>query len=305
MFRRLTESASRTRPLLAAGLALCLAAFGGSAGAQAPATTPEPALWVVRDADTTIYLFGTMHLLRASTQWRSAKVDAALDGASRLVMEVADPDDTAEVAPLVRQYGLSPDRPLSSLLDAKETATLDAAARTIGVSAAQLDGLRPWLAAITLAGAPVIKAGFDPNSGAERVLRARAAALGLPVAGLETPAEQIRIFSGFPEAGQLSFLRRTLNEFEAPTARTDALIQAWAAGDLPSVEALAVAPLRQESEVLYQTLLVKRNENWTGQIHAMLDQPGTVFVAVGVMHLVGPDSVPAMLSAEGVDVRRQ
>lgn len=267
-----------------------------------PAETPEPALWVVRDADSTLYLFGTVHFLRPTIAWESSRVVAAFHGADRLVLEVADPDDQTAVLPLVQQYGMAPDRPLSSLLTPEELARLDAAARTVGASAAQLDGLRPWLAGVMLSASALARAGYEPGSGADMILRARAVAAGKPVSGLETPEDQVRMLAGFPEAGQLAFLRRTLDDFDNALVVPDHLVEAWTAGDIETIEAIAVAPMRRDSERLYQAVLVERNTRWADRIEAMLDGSGTVFIAVGVMHLTGDDSVQAILGARGVDV---
>ena len=151
-----------------------------AAAASTPAPRAEgngPALWVVRDADSTLYLFGTVHVLRPTTAWGSDTVDAAFDSASRLILEVANPDDQAAAMPLIMQYGISPETPLSSLLTANELAALDVAAKSIGLSAAQMDPMRPWLAALTLSVAPLTKAGYDPTSGVDLLLKARAEAL--------------------------------------------------------------------------------------------------------------------------------
>lgn len=313
------ESRARARMSAACRLAVAATlAIGllqspvGAARAQAPApreaspamraTAANPALWIVRDADSTLYLFGTVHFLRPTTEWESPRVTEAFDNAGLLVLEVADPNDQAALLPLIQQHGLSPDTPLSSLLTAGELASLDAAARTIGASAGAMDSLRPWLAGVTLSASTLVRAGYDPGSGADLILRARAEAAGKPIAGLETPEDQIRMLSGFPEAGQLTFLRRTLAEFDNALTVPDQLVEAWAAGELEEIESLAVTPMRLESELIYQTVLVERNMRWADQIEALLEGSGTAFIAVGVLHLVGDDSVPAILGLRGVDV---
>ncbi|MFN4297012.1 MAG: TraB/GumN family protein [Brevundimonas sp.] len=313
------ESRARTRMSAACRLAvaatLTIGLFqwpAGAARAQTPApreapspvqaAAPNPALWVVRDADSTVYLFGTVHFLRPTTAWESPRVTAAFDSADLLVLEVADPNDQAALLPLIQRHGLAPDTPLSSLLTAEELATLDSAARTIGASAAALDGLRPWLASVTLSASSLVRAGYDPGSGADLILRARAEAAGIPIAGLETPEDQIRMLAGFPDAGQLTFLRRTLAEFDNALTVPDQLVEAWATGDVEAIQALAVTPMRLESELIYQTVLVERNLRWTDRIETLLEGSGTAFIAVGVLHLIGDDSVPAILRSRGLDV---
>jgi len=280
-------------------------AFAAAAtAAPAQATGAGPALWVVRDEDSTLYLFGTVHVLRPSTLWRWATVENAFDSADRLVLEISNPDDQAAMLPLIQQHGMSPDRPLSQLLTAEERSKLDAAAQTLGASGAALDPMRPWLAALTLSVAPLVKAGYDPQSGVELVLKARAAAAGKEVGGFETIDEQVRILAGFPEDAQLAFLRSTLEDFEGATTELDGLVEAWADGDVRAIDRLGVQPMRRENRAVYDALLVRRNTNWANQIETMLEGSGTVFIAVGAAHLAGGDSVQSILGRRGVRVER-
>lgn len=278
------------------------AAQDSASAVQTPRAEGEgPALWVVRDPDSTLYLFGTMHLLKPTTAWGSERVDRAFESASELVLEVVGPEDQSALAPLIRQHGLSPDRPLSSLLTPAELAALDAAARTIGGTAAEMEPMRPWLAGVTIQSASVIRAGYDAGSGVEPILKARAQAAGMDVSGFETPDEQIRMLAGFPEAGQLAYLRRSLEEFGAAQTEVDRLVEAWASGDVEKIRSVAVDPMR-DTPVLYDTLLVRRNTNWANQIETLLEGSGTVFIAVGALHLAGDDSVQQILRSRGVEV---
>lgn len=267
-----------------------------------PAKGRGPALWVIRDEDSTLYLFGTVHLLRPTTGWGTDRVDAAFDSADRVVLEISNPDDQAAIIPLIQQHGLAPAERLTLKLSSGELTLLDNAARTIGLTAAQMDPFRPWFAALTLSVAPLQTAGYDPASGVELILKARAEAAEKPVTGFETIDEQLRILAGFPEDEQMDFLRGTLADFENATVTLDALVEAWAAGDVEAIESLAVEPMREGSEALYQALLVRRNTNWADQIQTMLEGSGAVFIAVGAGHLVGDDSVQAILERRGVEV---
>jgi uncharacterized protein YbaP (TraB family) len=273
--------------------------------AVVPATGEGPALWSVSDADSTIYLFGTVHVLRPDTPWGSARVDAAFDSASSVILEISNPDDQAAIAPLIQQYGISPARPLSSLLTPEELAHLDTAARSIGATAAQLDPLRPWLVALSLSIAPLVKAGYDPQSGVELILKARAEAAGKSVTGLETIDKQVGILAGLSEETQLDFLRATLEAYDEATTELDALVTAWASGDVEAINRLGVVEMRDTSEEVYQSLLVRRNADWADQIQALLAGSGTTFIAVGSAHLAGDDSVQEILSDRGVAVTRR
>lgn len=303
----------------AAGLCLTVVAsavlFAAEAQAQAaaPAAAPTPAaraagdgpaLWVIRDADSTVYLFGTFHMLRSGTAWGSDKVDAAFDSASEVWFEVTNPDDQAALAPIMGQYGLSPETPLSSLLTAEELARLDAAARGLGASAAQMDPMRPWLAAMMVGSAPLARAGFDPAQGVELNLRGRAVAAGKTVRGFETIDQQIGGLARMSEAGQLTYLRHYLSSESMAAPAMERAVAGWIAGDLGALERFADDNGRSISEETHQVFVARRNADWADQIETLLQGSGTAFIAVGAGHLVGEDSVQTLLAADGVTATR-
>ncbi|HCW48596.1 MAG TPA: TraB/GumN family protein [Brevundimonas sp.] len=285
------------RLLVARGLAALALATAGVAHA-------EPALWVVKDDDSTLYLFGAIHVLKPDADWRSPRFDAAFYSAAHLVLEVENPEDQAALMPLIQQHGLSPDRPLSALLSPEDLARLDDAARSLGLTATQLDPMRPWLASLSLSVAPLARAGYQPASGVEPILRAHAQSGGVPISGLETLDQQVRLLAGFPEDGQLAYLRRTLGDYASGAAALDRLVAAWLAGDVDEIAAIGVGSMRDAGERVYQALLVERNRAWAEQILTMLEGSGIAFIAVGALHLAGEDSLQVMLERRDVRVER-
>ncbi|WP_292065479.1 TraB/GumN family protein [Brevundimonas sp. UBA7664] len=290
--------------------AFAQAAEAAPAPAVASRVVPQaegagPALWVIRDADSTLYLFGTVHVLRPTTAWGSPRVDAAFDSAEQVWFEISNPDDQMAIVPLIQQHGLSPDRQLSHLVTTGQLTLLDSAARSIGSNAVQMDVFRPWLAALTLSVAPLTAAGYDPRSGVELTLKARADAAGKPVHGFETIDKQVRILAGMSESEQLAYLASTLESYEGATVELDRMVEAWASGDVATLEAVGVEEMQSESPALYRALLVQRNTDWADQIQTLLAGSGTVFIAVGAAHLAGDDSVQEILEDRGVTVTRE
>ena len=283
------------------GLA-ALAILAASAVAAFPAAA-DPALWVVRDEDSTIYLLGTVHVLRPDTVWRTPAIDKALAEADELWIEV-EADDPAAMQPLVARYGLDPANPLSSKLTPEQKARLDAAAAGMGASGAALEPLRPWLAGLTLSVGPLVKAGYDPASGVETKLKAAARAAGKPIRTLETLDQQIGFFADLPPAVELAFLLSALDEMDTGPATLDALVAAWSAGDQEALNALMVSEMAADYPELYQALLVDRNKDWAGQIQTLLAGKGVTVIAVGAAHLVGDDSVQVQLLARDIAVER-
>lgn len=294
----------------ALGLGLVAALTPLPAQAQAPAEAAAaarsaPALWVLRDADSTVWLFGTVHLLRPDATWMDDTIAAAFASADELVLELEDPGDQAAVLPLVQQYGLDRENPLSGRLTETEFQRLDAAARSVGLSGAALDPMRPWLAGLTLSLSRLTAEGYDSAVGVDMVLRARAVATGTPVRGLETPEQQMRMFAEMDDERQLAFLRETLETFDRAIEILDGMAAAWAAGDPEALFAEGGAQMKADHPDLYATLLTRRNADWADQIEALLEGSGTHFVAVGALHLAGPDSVQRQLEARGHAVERR
>ena len=265
----------------------------------------HPALWVVRDADTTVYLFGTVHLLPHDADWHFPALDKALADSQALYVEITD-DDPANMTALVLRYGMDAGHPLGSLLGPSDRDRLEHAARLANVPGgmAALDMMRPWLAALTLTVAPLTQAGLDPAEGVDKQLRAAMTRAGKPVRALESAEQQIRFLADMPQALQLGLLRSTLRDTDRATTDLKALIEAWKAGDVGAIARLENDLMRREEPQLYQRLLVERNATWATQVAALLKQPGTLFIAVGAAHLAGPDSLQAQLKKQGDTVEQ-
>ena len=296
---------------LAAGTALGVGLFAAVAGtpsfamAQEAAPSRGPAMWVVSDADSTIYLFGTVHLLKPETQWRTPELDAALSEAGELWLEIADIDDQAAAMPLIQQYGLNlGGAPLSSLLTEEENAQLAAAAGSLGVPVQAMEVMQPWLAALQVSMAATVKAGYDPQSGVDMRLKASADETGTSVRGLETMEQQFRFFHDMPHDVQVQSLRQALAAWDEADDVLDRMVDTWAVGDLEGFEAVFLDEMQEQWSDLYDVLIVQRNADWTNQIQTMLEGSGTTFIAVGAGHLAGEDSVQSMLEARGVTVER-
>ncbi|HEY9130542.1 MAG TPA: TraB/GumN family protein [Dyella sp.] len=265
----------------------------------------KPLLWAVRQGNTTIYLFGTVHLLPSDTDWMSDKLSAALDRSQRLSIELID-DDPATVIPLVRKYGRDPAHPLSSKLRASDRAKLKLAVATANLPGGEeaLEPMRPWLAALTLTVAPLVQAGMDPNQGVDKQLKARMIAAGKPVDGLETAEQQLRILADMPEPLQLDMLRETFHDVEEGPKKLLELVDAWKNGNTQAIARIESVELQKTSPELYKSLIVDRNKAWARTIAERLRNStgGTSFIAVGAGHLAGPDSVQRQLEAMGFKV---
>ncbi|MEO7505416.1 MAG: TraB/GumN family protein [Sphingomicrobium sp.] len=291
-------------------LPLLLALTGAPAIAAAPATLPaitdaDPAVWVVKDKDTTIYLFGTVHALDGRQAWFNDEVKAAFDGSSELVLEVLTPEDPAAMQPLLAKYAYNASGPtLTSKLSPKGRAALAAMLKTYGMGPTALDRFKPFFAALTLSSLQFQKMGLKADSGAEAVLRQAAVAGHKQVGALETLDYQMSLFDALAEPEQVALLEQTLAQGDGEGPQDiAALVSAWSHGDADRVAAI-LRKTDTDSPALYKLLLVGRNRNWAQWIQQRLARPGTAFVAVGAGHLAGPDSVQRVLKARGIRSHR-
>ena len=292
----------RTRRLISIVLFL-VALFAPALSAHA-----EPAIWVVKGPHATVYLFGTIHALSKDDKWRSSsKIDAAIKQSQTLWLEIPNVDDAASMQPLILQLGMDPTQPLSAKLTADQLAKLtkDAASSGIPGGEAVFESMKPWLAALMLSLAPLMQAGYDPNSGVELELKPEFVKANKPVKGFETAEQQMHYLADMPDKQQLDFLVSELDDYDTAIDKFKQMLAAWSAGDVDALDKLNNAEFRDKYPDLFQTLVVKRNQNFTTQIQDLLKGEGVSFVAVGAGHLVGKEGVPAMLEKQGYKVTRE
>lgn len=274
------------------------------APAPAAATTEaSPALWVVKDDDTTIYLFGTVHVLRPGLSWFDDAVRKAFDDSDEVVLELVMPEASAMQAAVMKHAVNASGTPLSQQVPADKREAYTQALAKLGMPATALDTFQPWFAATQMSVLTLTSSGYDANSGAEKVITQAATEAGKPVSGLETVDEQLGFFSGLSSESQIALLASTIDELPNATKLTDDMVAKWAAGDPQGLGELMNESLRETPE-LSKVLLADRNARWAEWIEARMARPGTVFIAVGAGHLAGNDSVQAMLAQRKLTATR-
>lgn len=285
-------------PALAALLWLC----GAPARAEATPVQPRPALWKVEDADTTIYLFGTIHALPAGVDWFNGPVAGAFAQADELVTEVAESSPTQMQGAVMEMAVLPAGSSLRDQIAPADRPAFEQALGKLGMPPAALDRFEAWYAAIALATLPLARDGFTTENGVEALLDSRARDGGKPHIGLETAAFQLSLFDSLPPEVQHRYLREVVKSLPDLKTEIAAMTEAWQHGD---AERLAQLVNEDESDpVLMQALLVNRNRTWAEWIRQRMDRPGAVFMAVGAGHLAGKDSVQDFLRGHGLTAQR-
>mgnify|MGYP001288842128 CR=1 FL=1 len=293
------------RTVCAALAAIALAGCASTNVAE-PRFPPGPALFVARDADSTMYLFGTLHIRRPGAPWGGARAQAGLAAAEEVWTEMEiSPASEAQTQALALQHGLAaPGQPLSSYFSEEENARINATATRLGLQPQMLQAMKPWLASITLAVLPMMQAGYDPSAGADRMIDAYGDAHGKTMRAFETAEQQVLMLAGFSIEVQRQMLLEAIDEAEAGNVQMDAMATAWENGDLVTLERFVVTEMRAEYPDFYDVLLVRRNNAWVDVLVRELEGAGVDFVAVGAGHMLGEHGVIEQLRARGYRVER-
>jgi len=289
-------------------LAAALLVLGGTVAGHDPAfartetrsALAAPALWEVKDADTTVYLFGTVHVLKPGIDWFKGGIRRAFDQSDELVLEIIEPDDPREMASIMSTKAIAQDGTmLSQRLEPSARGKYQAAMEANGLPWQAFEIFNPWMAGLALSVAPLEKLGYKADQGAETTLTAAAKVSGKTIGALETPEQQIGYFAVLPMAQQVAFLTATVEGLGDMEAQFASLIRHWQAGE-PDKLAEEMNESLEATPELAQVLLFQRNASWAQWIKTRMERPGTVFIAVGAGHLAGRNSVQDQLKALGL-----
>jgi len=286
---------------------LVVASFVPGAWAQPAAPAGSHFVWkVTKDARTVAYLVGSVHVLTRDVYPLPPVFERAFSETRTLVEEVdlGASSDPGAVLPLASKAMLTDGRTLTAILDKETAALVQAKAAASGLPMLVVDRMKPWLAAMTLAVPALQRAGYDPLYGLDRHFYDRAKAAARPVRGLETVASQLSALDSLPMPVQIEMLKAVLGDIDTQVAAVAEIIRAWRAGDVRALERLLLDEFRESPDV-YQRLLVDRNRAWVPQVAACATEPAPCLVVVGGAHLVGDDSVVAMLRQAGFSVEQQ
>jgi len=260
-------------------------------------------LWRAQGVNNSVYLLGSIHLLRAEDHPLPSVIDTVYEDAEVLIMEL-DMDDLDSVATqqLFNQNGVLRDgTTLRELMGESlyQRAALAAEASDIPID--MLAKSEPWLAAITVEMMALYRIGFNPMLGVEMHMTSRAARDGKRIDGLENIEEQLAFLDGLSLPAQRAMLLQALEESSSMRESIDEMIRAWRYGDIQSLEAHLLESFSEHKE-LNDTLVTDRNRRWVSQIEELLDDEDDYLIVVGALHLVGQDGVPNLLKQKRVKI---
>ena len=285
---------------------LLLLLLAGGAPAEA---RDRNTLWTVEGEHNTVYLLGSVHMLRAGDDGLPPAAEAAYEDAEQLVMEI-DLDDATELGNVagvldsVQRLALLPAGQTLRRIMGEDYRDVAAHARDLGLDLALFDRFAPWFVGMTLLQLDLAQRGFRPELGIEQVLATRAAEDGKEIRGLETTEEQLAVLAGLPMEQQREFLLMTIEESATLDESVEALLTAWRRGDAGRLEDLLTAEYDRFPD-LYRPLTEQRNRAWLDDLEDLLDDREDYLVVVGALHLVGRISVVDLLRRRGYRVEQQ
>jgi len=282
-------------------LVLCALAGTATAGTQGHPVT----LWRIAGETNSIYLLGSIHLLREQDHPLPGIIDKAYNDADVIVMEI-DMDDLDPVytqAAFNRAGVLQDGTTLQDLMGEEAFTAASEAAAAIDIPLDMLAKSEPWLAAITVELMLLYRIGFDPALGVEMTMTQWAAADGKPIEGLETIDEQLAFLDGLPIDAQREMLLQVLSEGAAMSESIGELIEAWHHGDTATLEDALLSSAVGLDE-LNEVLVNSRNRRWAETISTWLDDEQDYLIVVGALHLVGEQGVPALLEKRGFGIHQ-
>ena len=283
------------RGILTLGLLGCLIT-------AAPAASP---VWAIHGDHNTVYLAGSVHLLKANDAALPAAFERAYTSSPSLVMEIdLGKVDATSAAGWMAENGMLPEgKNLRQVVGDARYQRVSTEAGRLGLPMEMLDQLQPWVLGLQLLELQYAKDGFDTESGVEQQLVHRAQSDGKPTVGLETVEQQLGFFGSLTLDQQTKFLDLVLNDLHEADSDTQQVISAWRAGDAARLAALLSDEYKQ-FPALYQLLVTQRNHTWEPQIQQYLHDSHNYFVVVGALHLVGQGGLLELLRKDGYKIEQ-
>jgi len=263
-------------------------------------------LWELHGKHNTVYLLGSIHVLRPGDYPLSPAVLEAYANSKSLFMEVnLEEIESPQVqAEMLGAAALPAGKTLPDILGSERYGRAAALAQAVGVELSLFDQFAPWFAAEAISQMQLAQLGFKPESGVEMYFMDKARSDGKSVAGLETVHDQISLFTNMSMDTQAEYLLTSLKQAQDLPKDVDAMVRAWQRGDTQWFAGQLQSEFGRD-RLVYDSLLGARNRKWLPKIEALLNDDRNYLVIVGTGHLVGPGSVIELLKKDGIGVAQR
>ncbi len=300
----MTIRAYRRTSAVLATIFLSLLCINASAD-QSRAAERKHSLWKISSNSNTIYMFGSVHLLKEDDYPLDKSIEKAFENSSRLFFEInLDTIDDQKMKQLTIAKGIYSDgQTLKSGLSNQNYEFTKNRLSDLGLNIEQFEKFKPWLLAITLDVLELQKLGFDPSQGVDKYFYAKARKNGKKVDGFETAEYQLSLLADMPATMQETLLLQTIKELNEVQKEMTAAVEAWKSGDAEALDNILLKSFK-DYPGLYKMLIVDRNKNWLPKLETLIGQKENVMIVVGAAHLVGKDGIIALLKQKGYQVEQ-
>lgn len=265
----------------------------------------QSAVWKVTRGGQTLYLGGTIHVLRESDFPLPAEFDAAFAASRRLVFETdLGRTRSGEMQLTIAEHGLFSDgRTLDRVLAPSVWQAAQRHATRLGLPTESLRQMKPWLFAVTVTLLELQQLGIA-SEGVDLHYFNAASAAGKPTGELETFERHLEYIVNFGAGLDNEIVRKSLEDLDELPRIIAPLLAAWRAGDLAKLEDLLLREAREKFPATFRKLLTERNLAWLPQLERMLQSPEVEFVLVGAGHLSGREGLLTLLRSRGCRVEQ-
>ena len=265
----------------------------------------ETSLWRVTDGNAELFIGGTVHLLSQSDYPLPPEFEKAYQKADTLVLEtdlgaLATPEAQQQLMQrLLYNDGVT----LQAVLNEAAYTALRQYCKEKGIPLESLQAFKPPMVVITLMMMELQRLGLA-ESGVDDFFNRKAQSEGKTLAGLETLEQQMNALERMGQGHESELILSTLQEMRELSTVMQSMKAAWRKGDLESLVQIGITPMQTEYPLLYNDLLVKRNEAWLPQITRMLNSPERELILVGALHLAGREGILEQLRRRGYTVEK-
>jgi uncharacterized protein YbaP (TraB family) len=266
-------------------------------------SVPRNPVWRVETAGNTVYLLGSVHLLKKENYPLPEALEKAFSDSRKLVLEVnLDSLEAPSTQQMILAKGLNPEgKSLSQILSPETYQLARKQIEAMGLNLERFEVVKPWLLSLTLTTLAMQRLGFEPQYGIDKHFFDKAGTEHKEILSLETAEYQLDRFDGMSVKMQETFLLQTLREIDTLGKEFEEIVSAWRAGDTKILESTLLESFTEFPEA-YQLLVSERNSNWLPQIEAFLKQKENYLVVVGAGHLIGKDGLISLLRSKGYSV---
>ncbi|MCL2759290.1 MAG: TraB/GumN family protein, partial [Treponema sp.] len=264
----------------------------------------KTSVWLITSENNTMFLGGSIHILRESDFPLPRNFDYAFSQSDILILEA----DTKQMeSPEIIQYlmdsmFLPVGTGLQSILNKEVYELLSAACMEYGIVIDDIGNLKPAMIMNILTLFQMEKYGFV-QEGVDDYYYNKADYENKPIDFLESVQSQIDMILTMGDGYENEYVLYSLQDMEYTGALLNILLAQWKIG-ASSITELTLTEMKEHWPEIYKSLITDRHDLWLPQIEHYLTSDKVYFVIVGLAHIHGPDGLLKYLEDLGYEIEQ-